>query len=315
MFMEMMTVLGLIASPAGINDAAIVPESNESDRTTATAMIRTAPLILIQNRLFTLARVEGGKERLFLIDNGCDYTMLDPQLANESNFDERKELLVNMSGKRGLLTKVGVLSSISFGNLELRQALIRLSPLMKSLSRQLRRRIHGIVGMRQMASKLTTIDFSSGRIIFRPHNKATLDELLSRPSTLVLPLGEDHGLGQSKHICTIPISINGHNVDAVIDLGFSGAIMTNLSAGDLGIERGMSRVKFPVAFGGFTGEGCKGSADSVSVGQHTYRGVTVIHLKSSKAPPTTIIGVDFLKRFDITFDFINQQLILHPVAS
>ncbi len=314
MFVEMMTVLGLIASPAGINDAARVHDNSDEDSSSAIEMIRTAPLILIQNRLFTLARVDGDKERLFLIDNGCDYTMVDPMLANEGNFDERKESLMNISGRRGVRTKVGVLEKICFGNLELRDALIRISPL-KLLSRQFKRRIHGILGMNQLASFLTTIDFSSGRMIFRPHSRAMLDEMLSRPSTIVLPLEVEHGISFGNHISTIKIRINDTEVDAIIDLGFSGAIMTNLSLGHLGIERGMSQVKYPVAFGGFSGTGCNGRAGQVSIGDFSVEGVKLIHFEASGAPPTTIIGVAYLKRFDLTFDFVNQKLILHPAAS
>ena len=81
MFMELMMMFGLIASPAGANEAARVPDNYDGDSSAALEMVRTAPLILIQNRLFTLARVDGEKERLFLIDNGCDYTMVDPMLA------------------------------------------------------------------------------------------------------------------------------------------------------------------------------------------------------------------------------------------
>ncbi len=314
MFVEMMTVLGLIASPAGINDAARVHDNSDEDSSSAIEMVRTAPLILIRNRLFTLARVDGDKERLFLIDNGCDYTIVDPMLANDGNFDERKESLVNISGRRGVLTKVGVLDKICFGNLELREALIRISPL-KLISRQFKRRIHGILGMNQLASFLTTIDFSSGRMIFRPHNRAMLEEMLSRPSTIVLPLEEEHGISYGNHISTIKIRINGTEVDAIIDLGFSGAIMTNLAPSHLGIERGMSRVKYPVAFGGFSGTGCNGRAKQVSIGDFTVGGVKLIHFEASGAPPTTIIGVEYLKQFDLTFDFINQKLILQPTTS
>jgi hypothetical protein len=312
MLMTAVLVLGLASFLPEVDRLAYLMEGAVSDYQAAAALIRTAPLLQINDRLFTLARLGGGEEMLFLVDNGCDYTIVDPALVDGENFSEDREAYINSNGRRSQLTTLGTLDRLSFGDLELHGVLVRVSSLVKAVSRQLRRPVRGVLGMRQMLPYLTRIDFSNGKIEFMPHNEAVRSSLVGRDSAVVLPLGKAHEMEYGRHIYTVRIGINGREVDAIIDLGFSGSIMTNLPASQLGITRGMSQVKFPVTFGGYQGKGCKGRAEEVEIGGIKLKGIDLVHLGADGNPPTTIIGVKLLRRFDLTFDYRNRQLILHP---
>jgi predicted aspartyl protease len=312
MLLHAVLVLSLTASSAEAINTPPALEDGGGEYGVGTTIIRTAPLFLIRDRLFTLAELEDGEEELFMIDNGCDYTIIDPALVDEDNFTEKQDGYINSNGLRKQRTTMGILKRIQFGQLELTEVLVRLSPLMREISKQVRKPVRGILGMRQMLPYLTRIDFSNKKIEFLPHDEAIRASLLGRPSTIVVPLGKAHQMENGRHIYTVRIEINGVEVDAIIDLGFAGTIMTNIPPSKLGITRGMSRVRFPVVFGGYKGSGCKAQAELVSIGGLRVEGVEMVHFESDGAPPTTILGVKFLRQFDLTFDFRNREVILHP---
>ncbi len=110
------------------------------------------------------------------------------------------------------------------------------------------------------------------------------------------------------------ISINGAAVDAIVDLGYPGEIMTTLDPVTLCVDPHYNSPRVEVAVAGYKGEGLMSVAREVGIGQSKLADVSILCFSATGAPPLAILGVDFMKRFDLTFDFQHQELILRPVS-
>ncbi len=284
--------------------------------TSMTFPAKTAPLLIFQQRLLTRVSVADGDEQWFMIDNGCYYTAVEPELAAGSDYLSVSNKQVNSAGKRGVLLDIGRLSAMRIGELELRDELVTVSPLIQEISRRINHRIHGIVGMYTFSRFLTTIDFASGQIIFRPNEPEARRQIMSQPGTIVALRCKPSLISRTNaHLFAIEMEINGVAVDAIVDLGFSGGIITNFDPEELNLDRYMKEERIAIAIAGLVGEGHQTWARSVVIVGHRIDGVEAIWVDAPQAPRLVIVGVDFLKRFEVTFDYENDELILRQRPS
>jgi len=293
----------LIADESDLNAA--------GDQTPDPAVIKTAPLLMFQQYLLTRVSVSQGKELLFLIDNGCYYTMVESEHVADNDFRRVSEKKVNSAGRRNVPLEIGELSRIRLGELEIEDEMVTLSPLLHDISKGIGRNVHGVIGMRTLSRYLTTFDFASGRIIFRLNGPQARQEIIDQPGMIVvLPCKPTPISRTNKHLFAIEMTINGVPVDAIVDLGFSGGILTNFDPWQLDLDRYRTQRRISVAIAGLVGEGWMTWARRVEIDGHQIDGVEAIYVPAPDVPRVVIVGVEFLKRFEVTFDYQNQELIL-----
>ena len=279
--------------------------------TSMTSPAKTAPLLIFQQRLLTHVSVAQGKELLFLIDNGCYYTMVESEHVADNDFRRVSEKRVNSAGRRDVPLEIGELSRIRLGELEIEDEMVTLSPLLHGISKGIGRNVHGVIGMRTLSQHLTTFDFASGRIIFRPNGPEARRQIMAQPGTIVALRCKPSLISRTnKHLFAIEMEINGVMVDAIVDLGFSGEIITNFDPKELNLDRYLNEERIAVAIAGLVGEGHRTWARSVVIVGHRIKGVEVICVNAPQAPRLVIVGVKFLKSFEVTFDYENAELIL-----
>lgn len=312
MIIQMVLLIGLLPQATGTYHASSFPTNDNNNASTSSSAVTTVPLISFQNRLMTSVKLGDGSERLFLVDNGVYYTILDSELVDKDNFEQISEEYVNCAGKKVVPLQIGIVSSLQLGNLHLRNEKVALSPLLKYISRKINRRIHGVIGMKLMCRHLTTFDFSEQIMILKPYTSEMYMTLMSRPDTIVLPFRMDTWFKDNIHIFAIEIVINGVAIDAVVDLGFQGGLLTTRDPREIGLMPGYGRSRFFVSISGFNGSGWKTEARNINVGSHALESVPVTMFEANNPPEFTMIGIDFLKRFDFTIDYRNQLMILHP---
>jgi hypothetical protein len=269
----------------------------------------TAPLLMFQDRIFTLVNIGGRDDLLFMIDNGCYYSNIEPEQAEEALFNPISEKTVDSAGKKNVQLDIGRIPEMRIGGLELKDEVVAISPLMPLISRGIGKNVSGIVGMRTLCRQLTTLDFEGGRIIFRPNLPEARREIMEQPG-MVVALPCKPMLGTNGHLLTMKIAVNGVEVDAIVDLGFAGGLITNRDPESLGLDRYLKQATFPVAIAGLVGEGHRTWARRVEIGGLQISGLEAIHVDAPGEPKTVIVGVAFLKHFEVTLDYLNQKLIL-----
>ena len=275
----------------------------------------SAPLVMIQDRIYTHVSVDGGSDKLFMVDNGFRYVTFAPSLAQGVGFEAGSEIATNVIDRRRVRTPIGTVRRLGIGDLEVDNVLVQVCPTMHTLSNSLGRRIHGVVGTNLMVRYLTTIDFEEGRIVFAQRTASSRARFLAEDGAVALPFGPHPFSSGSCHIFSIRICINGVPVDAIVDLGFTGGILTNLDRRELGLRMCSGDLRgFSVAIAGYHGKGRRAVARTVAFGNLSTSDVPVIVFSSRGAPSFTIVGVQFLSRFKLTFDFAGRSLILRPVS-
>ena len=275
----------------------------------------SAPLVMTQDRIYTHVSVDGGSDKLFMVDNGYRYVTFTPSLARGVGFEAVGETATNVIDRRRVRTPIGTVRRLGIGGLEVDDMLVQVCPIMHTLSNSLGLRIHGVVGTNLMARYLTTIDFEEDRIVFTQRTPSSRARLLAEDGAVALPFGPHPFSSGSCHIFSIRIRINGVPVDAIVDLGFTGGILTNLAPRELGLRMRSGDLRgFPVAIAGYRGTGRMAVACTVTVGNSSTSDVPVIVFYSRGAPSFVIVGVQFLNRFKPTFDFAGRSLILRPVS-
>ena len=211
--------------------------------------------------------------------------------------------------------EIGKFKQLRLGQLLVEDESVSLSPLLKFISRKLHKRVRGVIGTNLMSRFLTTIDLTHKMLFFRPNNEAYRKDLLSRPGTIVVPLKRQTWSARGDHIYAVEVLINGKAVDACIDFGFQGAILTTLDPVSIGLDRRYRGNRFETVIAGFKGESVRDVAQEVIVGSLETKNLPIILFSAKGAPELTLIGVEFLERFVFTVDYHRMELILNPVPS
>ncbi len=315
MLLEMIVLIGLVGEIPNTTNSALELSSEPAYHFPPASRCEIVPLEVRKNRVLAGVQIGGAPERQFLVDNGFYDTAISPDLINEVGFSASGEKLANSSRHRRVPHTLGTVERLRFGDLTFENAPVMTSPLIKQFSREIKKRIHGVIGMRLMSSFLTTVDLARERLVLRPLDAAAREELLSRPGTAVLQFKPHPWKKTSTHLFTVEIEIDGKKVDAFVDMGYHGGILTTLRPNELGTWRNQPRESFDVAIAGFRGRGVRVWARDVSIGGLEGGPTALTYFRAAGAPSFAILGVDFIKRFEVTFDFERRELILHRSSS
>jgi hypothetical protein len=269
-------------------------------------------LLIANNRVFTYANINEGKRRLFFVDNGWSDTTIDADITEFEPVETKNPVTVSMMHKKRVTEYYGRIETLGFGELSLNEPVVRFSEQMDILSRGLGRRVFGVLGHKTMRNYLTTFDFRRKKVFFYRHTPDAVAAMREVDGNVTLPFGEHTFSVASKQIFTVKLVVNGVEVDAVADLGYNGGLLTTIPAEEFNVRRTRLGRTFDVAVCGHTGRGTRTDEIEVEVGQHKRSGVHTIFFDSSSAPRFTLVGVDFLRHFRVTFDYKNKTLYLVP---
>lgn len=276
--------------------------------------VRTAPLLLWGDRVFTRVSVNGGEDRLFLIDNGWSRTTLDTKLIDGESFAANATVsfdALHMSARHGV---EGRIAKMSLGELEIPSPEVRTADVFCYLSRRLNRKVHGILGCSTIRRYLTTFDFKSKRICFVESSPEILRAIEQHPDAVALQFGPYPLGAANSHVFSVSISINGNVVDAFLDIGFPGGILTTVDYRELGLFVDFNQNRIETLVMGLRGQSYTARAKVVSIGGHARRDVSVLYMMHPGAPAITIVGLEILRHFTLTMDYANRKVYLAPCS-
>ena len=275
----------------------------------------SAPLFLENNRIFTYVSINGSEEQLFVIDNAWSHTTVDPRLLKLQPLAIKRNVGFQALGQQDHVAPEGIIPSLRLGNLEIQSAYIRASDILEEISLAFKRDVSGVFAHGSMAQYITTIDIRGGRISFHDCNNERPYYAHQYDNAIVLDFGPDPWRNSSKQHFSIELTINGKVINAIVDLGFQRGILTNLDPELLGLNVDPEQEPFGISSGGFFGRGWNAEPCSVEVGGLKVNNVEIIHFESNFEGEYTLLGVEFLKRFKMIFDFRNEKLALIPYPS
>lgn len=295
--------------------AAAAPEEEYLESPAATALgISSAPLLLFNNRVFTWVSVNGSDERLFFVDNGWSQTTVDANLIEGQTFRPVREVQFKALDRRDHEALEGAIDVMQIGNLTMRYPHVRSSDLMDRLSREFKKKVHGVLAWETMRHFLTTFDFQKKRVYFSEYSPTVIAAIHAGEEVSVFDFGPHCFSSASLQIFSVKLEINGVEVDACVDLGYPGGLLTTLDPKSIGIDGTVNRGNFPVAIAGHQGRGIKNLAKQVQFGHSNRKNVNVVLFESETAPDFVIIGVEFLKQYKVTFDYRNRKLYVADPA-
>ena len=272
-----------------------------------------APLILKQNRIFTKASVNSGRELNFWVDNGWSQTTVDSRLLDPESLDARRQIRFTALNRKGLSAHSGIVEELRIGELQLSNPEVRCSDIFSKVTQSFKYRVSGILGYNSLKSFKVTFDFRNKKIVF----EKSLNDANVKPEGFVKKgiLSWDNKLlnGKNAHVFSVKLFINDIPVDAFIDLGFEGSILTTLDNKKISVFSNGGIRKSTVRVLGHSGEGFHTKAQKVSLAGFEEKNVPLIHFKNEQISDFTLIGVTFIKRFTITIDYPNKLIYLNKL--
>jgi hypothetical protein len=301
----------LFAGDSKANDA------DESSIQTAPNLTHyySAPLILINNRIFTNVSVNSTGERLFMIDNGCRFSHVDGSFAKNLYSKDVGTVRFGAIDKKNWDSRSSIFPKLTVGNLDVHSPVLKISDFPGTLTRLLRRNIYGVLGNDFMCHYLTAFDLKNNRVLFFPDPEGTRELFRSLPGAAELPFGSHTFSKHSIHLFSIKIDVNGRYIDAVVDMGYAGAILTTVDPRKLGLSVSDSNKRISVSVGGYKGVGYVLKRLPLQFGNGQVFRASVVYFDNDEAPKFTLVGVDVLRQFVVAFDYEDGALFLVPNES
>jgi predicted aspartyl protease len=271
-----------------------------------------APLILYRSYVLTKVSVNGGKEQTFLVDNGCVHTSVHPRTIGKGRFTKLTEHAYKTINKKQLVDEYGVIPSLRIGGLEIADHKVRSTEVVGLLSRQLQRKIYGILGFETLRDYLTVFDFESETIYFISNTTQNVESLRALDGVVRCPFEESQFGGHNVHLFSIEILINGRPVKAFLDLGYPGAVLTTVDHTELDLFVSASGRKEDVALLGQKGWTYPTKAKEVTIGGYSVSNVEMLYMPLEGGPELTLLGVGFIKNFTFSIDYANKEIYLGP---
>ena len=244
------------------------------------------PVTLTRNRVLINATVNGVAGR-FILDSGASTIILDDQFADRAKAPalEGSSEFFTLYGNVKVHTRR--VDSISFGGSTLHNALVASEDFYSHDYRGLDRAGYdGLIGYDLFAGAIIKLDvYGSNMTILDPAQ----DVSASRGLQVLVDL--------SHRIPAIPITLNGSlPVIAFLDTGNPGVAFLSF---DFAKSHDL-RIGSPVC----------GNLESLTIGPIVYRGQPVC-LESFRAD-YMLLGYDFLKHFDLVFDYPHGRMFMMP---
>ena len=284
--------------------------NDDGESSPAIPYVHIAPLSVCKNRVYVRVSVGGTTERLFILDNGCSHVFLDPRTYPLESSKQSADVQVRAMGIR---TKAELHGSgeLRLGSRQAGGVAVLRADVFRRLSQHTGRRVHGIIGYTFLRGQLVTIDLRRERICFMPRFDGA-SELLLQTGAIALPFGEPLLQHPNEHAFSVQVEINGRRIDAFLDLGFPGEILTTLPPNEFGLVKDFRQRKTELAILGTRGKGYVSRAATFRLGDKLFRGVEAILYSPSRELDLTIVGVKILRNFVLTFDVDGRCVYLIP---
>lgn len=279
-------------------------------------MVYSAPFFLKNDRIITRVSVSGSKPVMFFVDNSWSRTTLNANKSRTFRFVPTSKMVFSAMHNKNMKGYVGVVPSLKIGDLVFSKPEVRISKIFNALSKGVGIRVNGVLGYSSMKQYLTTINFENDKIIFFPNSSEICRMFSEKEETDPLPFGPHPFDQKNDQIFSVLIFINDQPVDAIIDIGFNGCILTTIDPKTFESNMDKTGSKREVSVAGFNGRCFKMKKQDVRFGNKTYERVEVDYFSTGEtAPVFTLLGVGFLKRFNLTFDYRNRVLYVEPILN
>lgn len=290
-----------------------VPGQNVHDATISGASTTTVPLQIVNNHVYvTGVMLDGRGPYTFVVDSGGDY-IITPEVAAALHAESAGGVQLQGAGNETEGAAFTHLKSIEIGNATIRNQYTLVLPIATGFGVAEGLKIDGMLGYQFLARFLTTIDYANAKLILATPGIATA----AAAGAAAIPFYIDG------RIPRISIQVDGVTTSAEVDTGnragieFSGPFLTAHPQ-----IAGLARTPPGVVGFGVGGPVLArlGRVPSLQIGPYTItNSIASFGDQSSGAFADPFnpanIGGSILRRFDVTFDYAHQQLLLARNAS
>ncbi|MBI2510604.1 MAG: aspartyl protease family protein [Opitutae bacterium] len=260
----------------------------------------TVPAEVVADFFIVEAQVAGRGPFQFLVDTGSSVSLVSPALARQlgdAGHATESSFAIRSSSQR-----TATLPAIVLPRLELGSATFRRVPAavfdFGDLSRQLGKRIDGIIGFSVFRDVVFTIDYPARRLVIDPRGT-----IVARASGTVDCYG-DGGLPLAA------VEVGGHRVVALIDTGSDSAVTLNSATDAARLVRDSRRGSVRATLAGDEPQVIGRLDADVRIGPHRVERPPV-----EMADGLPSLGNGVLRHFAVTFDPRHQLMTLRRDAS
>jgi hypothetical protein len=259
-------------------------------------------------------RVNGGDEVTFFIDTGGSEVALDTEFAKELGVPQFAAVQGTFSGGQHAQVQLGRIESLTVGDWTVKNLPTAVLPL-RQLSEGLGvKQINGIIGTTLLYHFLATMDYPHGELVLRRKDAKSLEEFKkSSGKRVAVPIwmASDHFMVGWGRVETLPPSL------LFVDTGLVGA---GAKLAESVIKEAGIKLEEDKATEGAGGGG------TLKIVPYTMRQLSFGEVKEEKVAGlydgpfpwenmfgfhlAGMVGHDFFKRYAVTFDFLNMQIVL-----
>jgi hypothetical protein len=284
-----------------------VPSQNVRDFSIAGGTTTTVPIQIVNNHVYVSVMLNGRGPYTFVLDSGGDY-IITPQVAAAVQAHSTGSVQLQGVGATTEGAAFTHVDTLALGNAAVRNQYMLVLPIATGFGMAEGIRIDGMVGYQLLARFLTTLDYAN--------SKLTLAMPSAAPATA--PGAAAVGFYIDGTIPRIPIAVNGVTTSAEVDTGNRAAL--DLSSPFLAAHPAIAALaKTAPAVAGFGVGGPAyarlGRIPTLQIGPYDMANCVASFAAQSKgafADPfnPANVGGAVLRRFDVTFDYAHQQLLL-----
>ena len=283
-----------------------VPGQNVHDFSIAGGSSTTVPLQIVNNHVYVNVMLEGRGPYTFVLDSGGDY-IVTPEVAAALRATSAGGLQLGGVGNATESAAFAHIDELRAGAATVRNLYSLVLPIGTGFGVAEGMRIDGMIGYQFLARFLTTIDYANAKLT------------LSMPGAATVPAGATPiGFFIDGSIPRVSVTVDGVTTSAEVDTGNRGGL--ELSSHFLADHSAIAALaKTPPAVTGFGVGGPAyarlGRVPSLQIGPYTIANAVTMfstQARGALADPfnPANIGGAIWRRFDLTFDYAHDRLLL-----